>query len=59
MATHNPAKTYAREEAKDRKTIFQRLKEQEQEGEDRLALQVVKWLGKAGFFAAPEADGGA
>ena len=33
-----------------RKGIFQMLKEQEQADEDRLALQVVKYLGKAGFF---------
>ena len=34
----------------ERKSIFQRLVEQEQNGEDRLALQVIKYLGKAGFF---------
>ena len=34
----------------ERKSIFQRLVEQEQNEEDRLALQVIKYLGKAGFF---------
>lgn len=33
-----------------RKGIFERLKEQEQEEENRLALKVIKCLGKAGFF---------
>ena len=33
-----------------RKTIFQRLMEQEQEEEDKLALRVIKHLGKAGLF---------
>lgn len=35
----------------DRKTIFQRLLEQEHVGEDLLALQVIKALGKMDFFA--------
>lgn len=34
----------------ERKTIFERLLEQEQQGDDRLALQVIKALGQAGFF---------
>ena len=34
-----------------KKGIFQRLKEQEQKEEDRMALQVIKHLGKAGFFS--------
>lgn len=34
----------------DKKSIYQRLIEQQQEEEDRLALQVIKHLGKAGFF---------
>ncbi|KAK5153005.1 hypothetical protein LTS14_008113 [Recurvomyces mirabilis] len=36
----------------DRKSIYQRLMEQQQEEEDRLALKVIKHLGKAGFFSA-------
>ncbi|KAK5127214.1 hypothetical protein LTR85_008576 [Meristemomyces frigidus] len=36
----------------DKKSIYQRLMEQQQEEEDRLALQVIKHLGKAGFFSA-------
>lgn len=35
-----------------KKTIYQRLLEQQHEEEDRLALQVIKYLGKAEFFAA-------
>ncbi|KAM0718796.1 hypothetical protein Q7P37_005867 [Cladosporium fusiforme] len=35
----------------DRKSIFERLMEQEQQGDDRLALQVIKALGQAGLFA--------
>jgi hypothetical protein len=34
----------------DRKSIFERLVEQEEQGDDRLALQVIKALGQAGFF---------
>ena len=34
----------------ERKGIFQRFKEQEQEEENRLALQVIKYLGKMGLF---------
>ncbi|KAK5117652.1 hypothetical protein LTR62_005075 [Meristemomyces frigidus] len=34
-----------------RKSIYERLMEQQQEEEDRLALKVVKYLGKAGLFA--------
>jgi hypothetical protein len=34
----------------ERKGIFQRFKEQEAEAENRLALQVVKYLGKMGLF---------
>ena len=40
----------------EKKSIFQRLKEQEQAGEDRLALQVIKYLGKAGLFADAEPE---
>ncbi|KAK3072800.1 hypothetical protein LTR53_006172 [Teratosphaeriaceae sp. CCFEE 6253] len=39
----------------DRKSIYQRLLEQQGEEEDRLALQVIKYLGKAGFFKADDA----
>jgi hypothetical protein len=39
----------------DRKTIFQRMLEQEHGGEDQLALQVIKYLGKANFFAQKRA----
>ncbi|KAK3050041.1 hypothetical protein LTR09_008696 [Extremus antarcticus] len=38
----------------ERKTIFNRLMEQEQDGADRLALQVIKYLGKAGLFKAED-----
>jgi hypothetical protein len=38
----------------DRKSIFERLVEQEEQGDDRLALQVIKALGQAGFFKQPE-----
>ncbi|KAK4975812.1 hypothetical protein LTR42_003433 [Elasticomyces elasticus] len=41
----------------DRKSIYQRLVEQQQEEEDRLALQVIKYLGKAGFFSGDDGDG--
>ena len=34
----------------ERKGIFQRFKEQEQEEDNRLALQVIKYLGKMGLF---------
>ena len=37
----------------DRKSIFQRLVEQEEQGDNRLALQVIKALGQAGFFNEP------
>lgn len=37
-------------ESGKRKTIFQRLMEQEEEGDERLALKVVKFLGQGGFF---------
>ena len=42
----------------DRKSIFERLVEQEEKGDDRLALQVIKALGQAGFFkeSATEVD---
>ena len=36
--------------ATEKKSIFQRLVEQEEKEQDRLALQVIKHLGKAGFF---------
>lgn len=35
-----------------KKTIYQRLVEQEEEGDDKLALKVVKYLGEMGFFRA-------
>jgi hypothetical protein len=35
----------------ERKSIFQRMMEQEHGGEDQLALQVIKHLGKMNFFA--------
>ena len=41
----------------DRKGIYRRLVEQQGEEEDRLALQVVKYLGKAGFFTGGSAGG--
>ena len=34
----------------NKKGIFERLKDQEQEDEDRLALKVIKYLGGVGFF---------
>ena len=40
----------------ERKSIYQRLLEQQQEEEDRLALQVVKYLGRTGFFEEREGD---
>lgn len=42
-----------------RKGIYERLMEQQQEEEDRLALQIIKHLGQAGFFATgvEESDG--
>jgi hypothetical protein len=42
----------------DRKSIFERLVEQEEKGDDKLALQVIKALGQAGFFkeSATEVD---
>jgi len=40
----------------DRKSIFERLVEQEEQGDDRLALQVIKALGQAGFFKDSEVD---
>lgn len=36
-----------------KKGIFERLKEQEQEEENRLALKVIKYLGSVGFFQEP------
>ena len=45
------------QEQSEKKTIFQRLVEQEQKEEDRLALQVIKYLGMAGFFKSPISDG--
>ncbi|KAK4540804.1 hypothetical protein LTR36_008881 [Oleoguttula mirabilis] len=42
----------------DKKSIYQRLMEQQQEEEDRLALQVIKYLGKAGFFSADANEAG-
>jgi hypothetical protein len=37
-----------------RKTIFERLVEQEQYEQDKLALQVIKYLGNAGLFTGGE-----
>lgn len=39
-----------------RKTIYDRLLEQEQGQEDRLALQVIRYLGQVGLFAKNEDD---
>ena len=43
----------------EKKSIFQRLVDQEQDEEDRLALKVIKYLGTAGFFkpVSDEGDG--
>ena len=41
----------------EKKSIFQRLMEQQQEEEDRLVLQVVKHLGSAGFFGLETEEG--
>lgn len=38
----------------ERKSIFERLVEQEKQGDDRLALQVIKALGQAGLFTQSE-----
>lgn len=38
----------------ERKSIFERLVEQEEQGDDRLALQVIKALGQAGLFKEAE-----
>jgi hypothetical protein len=40
----------------DRKSIFERLVEQEEQGDDRLALQVIKALGQAGLFRQQEGE---
>lgn len=40
----------------DKKSIFERLVEQEEQGDDRLALQVIKALGQAGLFKQPETE---
>jgi hypothetical protein len=40
----------------DRKSIFERLVEQEEQGDDRLALQVIKALGQTGFFRQQDGD---
>ncbi|KAK1814790.1 hypothetical protein LTR12_010837 [Friedmanniomyces endolithicus] len=40
---------------REKKGIYQRLVEQQGEEEDRLALQVIKYLGKAGFFSGGKA----
>lgn len=42
----------AEQQSGGRKTIFQRLVEQEEVADDALALKVVRYLGEAGFFAA-------
>ena len=39
-----------------KKSIFERLMEQEEQSDDRLALQVIKALGQAGFFKQPEVN---
>jgi hypothetical protein len=39
-----------------RKSIFERLMEQEEQSDDRLALQVIKALGQAGLFKQPETE---
>jgi hypothetical protein len=39
-----------------KKSIFERLMEQEEQSDDRLALQVIKALGQAGLFKQPEAE---
>lgn len=38
----------------ERKSIFERLVEQEEQGDDRLALQVIKAMGQAGLFKEAE-----
>lgn len=42
----------------EKKSIYQRLMEQQREEEDRLALRVIKHLGKAGFFSSQPAEHG-
>jgi hypothetical protein len=39
-----------------KKSIFERLMEQEEQSDDRLALQVIKALGQAGLFKLPETE---
>jgi hypothetical protein len=39
-----------------KKSIFERLIEQEEQSDDRLALQVIKALGQAGLFKQPETE---
>ena len=39
-----------------KKSIFERLMEQEEQSDDRLALQVIKALGQAGLFKQPEME---
>ena len=41
----------------EKKSIYQRLMEQQHEEEDRLVLQVVKHLGAAGFFGLDAGEG--
>ncbi|KAK5131896.1 hypothetical protein LTR08_000484 [Meristemomyces frigidus] len=41
----------------EKKSIFQRLMEQQQEEGDRLVLQVIKHLGAAGFFSVEVGEG--
>ncbi|KAK0267556.1 hypothetical protein LTR91_023293 [Friedmanniomyces endolithicus] len=43
------------ESERGRKGIYRRLVEQQGEEEDRVALQVIKYLGKAGFFGGGSA----
>jgi hypothetical protein len=55
------ARTAVKHMAQDgggRKGIYDRLLEQQQEEEDELALKVIKYLGKVGFFASAEESEG-
>lgn len=46
-----PPKEQGKKEAEGRKTLFQRLVEQERDEENRLAMQAIKHLGNVGFFS--------
>ncbi|KAK1069352.1 hypothetical protein LTR74_004918 [Friedmanniomyces endolithicus] len=50
-----PTKMKSGSEGDRKQGIYQRLVEQQGEEEDRLALQVIKYLGKAGFFSGGSA----